>query len=115
MCDTATVDAQKLADMLARQEIRDVLARHARGTDRADGDLLRSCYHDDAIEEHGPNYHGPAGEYVTGAIERLKLMGDMAHYLCQTHIELDGDTAWVETYVLTFARFEAKGGQPGQG
>jgi ketosteroid isomerase-like protein len=97
--------------MLARQEIRDVLARYARGVDRADRAMLESCYHEDAVEEHGPNYSGSAMEYIAGAIERLRQMGDMAHYLCQSHIELDGATAWVETYVITFARFEGDDGK----
>lgn len=120
------VDLNKLQEFMARQEIHEVLARYARGVDRADGELLSSCYFDDAIEEHGTNYNGPALEYVRGAIERLKLMGPMAHYLCNTHIEFkktagEGDrgtatapplrTAWVETYVLTFARFPDADGE----
>lgn len=110
MSDSTPGNEQKLAAMLAKQEIHDVMARYARGVDRADGELLTSCYHEDAIEEHGPNYSGPAMDYIPGAIERLKLMGPMAHYLCQSHIELDGDTAWVETYVITFARFSGEDG-----
>lgn len=109
--DEHGIDAGKLADMLARQEIRDVLARYARGVDRADRAMLESCYHPDAIEEHGPNYSGPALDYIAGAIERLRAMGAMAHYLCQSHIDLDGDAARAETYVLTFARF---GGDDGE-
>jgi hypothetical protein len=35
----------RLERALATQEIRDVLARYARGVDRADGPLLKSCYH----------------------------------------------------------------------
>lgn len=105
MSDTVASDSHRIADMLSRQEIRDVLARYARGVDRADRALLESCYHEDAVEEHGPNYSGSAMEYIAGAIERLKQMDAMAHYLCQSHIELDGDTAWAETYVITFARF----------
>lgn len=115
---SASINEQKLAEMMAKHEIRDVLARYARGVDRADEAMLRSCYFEDSIEQHGPNYDGNAMEYITGAMERLKLMGDMAHYLCQSHIELDGDTARVETYVLTFARFdgndEVSGGVDGK-
>lgn len=105
--DISTIDASKLAEFMARQEILTVLSRYARGVDRADRALLESCYHADAIEEHGSTYSGPAMEYIAGAVERLKLMGPMAHYLCSTHIDFEGDTAWVETYVLTFARFAA--------
>jgi len=99
-------------DLLAKQDILDVLARYARGVDRADGDLLKSCYHSDAIEEHGSSYSGPAHAYVDGAMERMKaLKHPMAHYLCQSHVEREGDVAFVETYVITFARFE-KDGEP---
>ncbi|MFT4874591.1 nuclear transport factor 2 family protein [Congregibacter sp.] len=99
----------RMEAFLAREEIRDVLARQARGVDRADAELLKSCYYADAIEEHGPNYNGSAHAYVDGAVGRIREMGTMAHYLCNQHIELDGETAWVEAYVITFVRF-ARGG-----
>jgi ketosteroid isomerase-like protein len=99
----------RLDALLSREEIRNVLARQARGVDRADEALLKSCYHEDAIEEHGPNYSGPAHAYIEGAVQRIRQMGSMAHYLCNQHIELDGDTAWVEAYVITFARFQRDG------
>ena len=96
---------QRLERCLARDEIRDVLARYARGVDRADAELLKSCYHPDAIEEHGGNYTGNAFAYIDGAVPRIRTMGVMQHLLGTSHIELDGDTAWVETYIWTFARF----------
>ncbi len=99
----------RLEAFLSKQEIQEVLARQARGVDRADEALLKSCYHPDAIEEHGPNYNGPAHAYVEGAVGRIRQMGTMAHYLCNQHIELDGETAYVEAYVITFARFSRDG------
>lgn len=99
----------RLESFLSKHEISEVLARQARGVDRADAELLKSCYHEDAIEEHGPNYSGPAHAYIEGAVERIRQMGNMAHYLCNQHIELDGETAWVEAYVITFARFDRDG------
>lgn len=97
--------ANTLETLLAKQDIIDVQARYARGVDRADAALLHSCYFDDAIEEHGSAYTGPARAYVDGAIQRLGKSGVIAHYTCNMHIELDGDVAQVETYLLTFARF----------
>ena len=104
---TGAADAAqlRLERMLARDEIQEVLARYARGVDRADADLLKSCYHPDAIEEHGGNYSGNAFAYVDGAVPRIRLMGAMQHLLGTSHIEFDGDVAWVETYLWTFARF----------
>ncbi len=101
--------SDKLEQMLAREEIREVLARYARGTDRADGPLLKSCYHGDAIEEHGGNYTGNAFEYVEAAIPRIEKMGVMQHLLGTSYFEFDGDCAYVETYIWTFARFTVDG------
>lgn len=95
--------------LIAKDEIRDVLMRYARGVDRADGALLKSCYHLDAIEEHGSTYAGPAHAYVDGAIPRIRAMGPMAHYICNINISIEGAVAYVESYVLTFARITRGG------
>ena len=102
-------DTEKIARMLARDEIREVLARYARGVDRADEALLKSCYHEDAIEEHGGNYTGNAHTYVDGAVPRIQKMGAMQHLLGTSHIEFEGDVAHVETYVWTFYRASVDG------
>jgi hypothetical protein len=106
----ADTQASRIERMLARDEIHEVLARYARGVDRADGELLKSCYHADAIEEHGGNYTGNAFAYVDGAVPRIRLMGAMQHLLGTSHIEFDGDVAHVETYLWTFARFASEHG-----
>ncbi len=97
--------------MLARDEIREVLANYARGVDRGDGPLLKSCYHPDAIEEHGGNFTGNAFDYVEGAIPRIRQMGPMHHLLGSSHIDLQGDVAWVETYLLTMLRVRTPAGE----
>lgn len=102
-------DLKRIDRMLARDEIREVLAQYARGVDRADGPLLKACYHDDAIEEHGGNYTGNAHVYVDGAVPRIQRMGAMQHLLGASHIELEGDTAYVETYIWTFLRLTVDG------
>jgi ketosteroid isomerase-like protein len=106
---TEETRAAALERMLARDAIRDVLARYARGIDRADGTLLKSCYFDDAIEEHGSSFSGPAHDYVDAAIPKVRSMGVMQHLLGNSYIELDGDVAYVETYVWTFLRVERDG------
>ncbi|HXW08993.1 MAG TPA: nuclear transport factor 2 family protein, partial [Steroidobacteraceae bacterium] len=67
--------AAPLERLLARDGIHEVLARYARGVDRADAELLKSCYHADAIEEHGGTYTGNAHEYVVGAVVRIRRRG----------------------------------------
>ena len=103
-------DRGRLEKVLGHAEIRDVLARYVRGIDRADGELLKRCYHPDAIEEHAGNYTGNAHAYVEEAMLRVRAMGPMQHLLGSSHIEQDGDTAWVETNLWTFARFKDSSG-----
>jgi ketosteroid isomerase-like protein len=99
----------RLEQLLSKEEIREVLMRYGRGVDRGDEALLKSCYHDDAIEEHGSTYAGPAHPYIEGAVQRIRKMGAMAHYICNISISLEGERAYVESYVLTFARIEKDG------
>jgi len=99
----------RLDALLDRQSIHEVLMRNARGADRADAELLASCYHEDAIEEHGNLFKGNAHEYIIGAMARAADMPTIAHYLCNISIELLVDIAHVETYVLTFARLSGMG------
>lgn len=98
--------------MLARQDINDCIMRYARGIDRGDVDLLLSCYWDDAHEIHGPAYNGPAVPYLREAAKRMKVNKPvMQHFIGNVHIDLDADpdVAWVESYILTFARFAKDG------
>jgi hypothetical protein len=100
----------KIERMLARDEIHEVLANYARGVDRGDGPLLKSCYHPDAIEEHGGAYAGNAFDYVDGAVPRIQRLGPMQHLLGSTHIDFQGDIAYAETYVWTMLRVSSSAG-----
>ncbi|GAA5149658.1 hypothetical protein GCM10023321_13870 [Pseudonocardia eucalypti] len=96
------MDTSEIVEELwAREQIRDCLYRYCRGIDRYDVDLVRGCYHEDAIDEHGVfngglegfielvhQFRGPASEY-----------GIMQHVVTNTLIERDGDSAHVESYL----------------
>ncbi len=107
---TGERDSVALEGVIARDAIREVLSAYARGIDRADAAVLKSCYHPDAIEEHGGNFHGNAFEYVDQAMPKVRGMGVMQHLLGTSYIELERETAYVETYIWTFARFKKDGG-----
>jgi ketosteroid isomerase-like protein len=106
MTQTTEVALERL---LARDAIHEVLAAYARGIDRTDAALLTSCYFEDAIEEHGSTFTGNAHEYVQAAMPRVRKMGVMQHFLGTSYIDLQGDLAYVETYIWTFARFTKEG------
>ena len=85
--------------------------RYARGIDRGDVDLLLSCYWDDAHEIHGPAYNGPAVPYLKSAAERMQTgqAGDAAFHRQRAYRARRARPAWVESYILTFARFAKDG------
>lgn len=88
----------KLAILVAKDEIRDVLMRYCRGIDRCDVDLVRACYHPGAIDNHG-SYQGPAEIFAEKAIEGARMLCDTTYFcLANSFIEVDGDTARCESY-----------------
>jgi hypothetical protein len=92
-----------LDDLIAKQEIREVLMRFCRGVDRGDIDLVRSCYHPDAEDDHGA-YRGG----IDGLCEAVQQMVDRTsvthHVLGQALIEVDGQEARSECYVIAYHR-----------
>ena len=89
----------ELDEIVDRMSIIDVITRYARSVDRQDFELARSCYHADAFDDHG-RYKGD----VDGLIDFFRVLGATlritTHQMGTPHIELVGDTAWVETYCL---------------
>ena len=87
--------------LLDKLEIYEVLARYARGIDRRDWALVRSCYHEDAIDDHGA-FRGDVDGFIDWVSERHAGIEQSMHLLGNTLIELDGDVAFCETYLTTF-------------
>jgi hypothetical protein len=103
-----TVSEAELRALLDKQAIQETLARYVRAIDRRDEQLLRSVFHDDAIDHHVGHRH-TASEFCAWAIELLGEMGPVAHYLSPALIELDGDLAYSECYALAFHRLTRDG------
>ena len=95
--------------LLDRQAIQDVLTRYRRGADRADVALIADAYHPDATEDHGGTFSGAASAYVEQLAAILPHAGLMSHLTTNVTIELEGDAAHVESYILTFARLKKAG------
>jgi hypothetical protein len=94
-------ELQRLVDESA---IRRLLSRYVRAIDRRDFDLLRSCYHDDAVDEHG-HYDGD----IDGFVDFLRSVPTSkfeSHFLGNPHIEVEGDVARAETYCLALRRVD---------
>ena len=103
-----------LGDLLDRAAIREVLVRYCRAADRCDEELLRSCYHQDALDRHG-RFCGPAGDFASWVIEVQRTSSvTTQHAVSNVVIELDGPVAWVESaFTATHVRPPGDGfGEP---
>ena len=83
-----------------RQDILDVIVRESRGRDRHDEDMIASCYWPEGADEHGP-VPFPASEYPSIANQgHVGAFSMNQHNLANHSCEIDGDTAYCETYVV---------------
>lgn len=89
----------KLREIIDRDEIWRVLQRYARGLDRMDVDLVRSCYFDDCTEDHG-HYIGDPDGFIQWANETAACFKWTHHSITTHYCELDGDDAHAETYFI---------------
>ncbi|MET0240768.1 MAG: nuclear transport factor 2 family protein [Sphingobium sp.] len=94
----ATMEA-RLQEMIDREDIRQVMLRYARGLDRMDAQLARSCYFDDAIEDHG-RFVGFPDDFIAYAANVSRLYLSTQHSITNHWCDLDGDDAWCETYYI---------------
>jgi len=88
--------------LTAELEIRRVLARYCRAVDRGDVELLKSVYHPDATDDHG-TFQGSGFAFAEALVPAMDGSSiPSQHHVTNVLIELDGDRAAVESYVLAF-------------
>jgi len=91
---------REVAYLKDRAAILDCIARHARGCDRHDSDLITAAYHEDGVDEHGfavnpgPNYASWANAAHAGTSRTH------THNVTTHTCEIDGDVAHAESYVI---------------
>jgi predicted nuclease of predicted toxin-antitoxin system len=94
-----------LDDLLAEAEIKDVHLRYCRANDRRDEELMRSCFHADAVIELHKELD----------VEEFLALGRhiLAQYTVTWHntgnqlVEVKGDAAWAEHYTISSHRIAA--------
>jgi hypothetical protein len=74
--------------LLAERAIHRVILRYCRGVDRMDRDLVRSCYHADAIDSHG-SWSGTVDEFLVWVWRVLGRYTMTMHFLGNVLIEVD--------------------------
>lgn len=103
-------DLQELADRIAeleaqlaylndRRQISDLYQRYMRGFDRNDVELLRSAFWPDVQINYGEQVN-TFDEFVERHLDRhVSGLAAWGHLLTNETVDIDGDTAHVETYV----------------
>jgi len=105
-------DPALLREATDRMQIEKMLYRYARAIDRVDAELLKTVFWPDAVYDGGPY----DGTFVTGLDEWLShglrnACAATQHYMINMNIDIEGDRAWSETYLLAYHRtYEGKDG-----
>jgi hypothetical protein len=97
--DAMATTASKLLELCNdRQEIQNLLGLYCRAIDRLDVELLKSLYHPDGTDHHGP-YAASAHEFADIIMARLREIVTYGfHTVTHSVIEVHGRFAEAESY-----------------
>jgi hypothetical protein len=83
-----------------RQDILDCIVRESRARDRQDSGQIASCWWPEGVDEHGAYIHRMP-DYPERANAGHRTQFHMTSHNITNHLcEIDGDTAYCETYVI---------------
>lgn len=102
--------ALELTDLLDQQALRQLAHAYCHAVDRGDLALLRSLYHDDAIDDHGAMFCGTPDEYVAWLPRMLAGLAATRHEITGMLFLVDGDRAQGE--LVNTAYHRTKGDAP---
>jgi SnoaL-like domain len=84
-------------ELLAREEITDVIKRLARGTDRLDQAAMASCYHPDGFDDHN-SFRGSGDEFAAWVCQVLPHFEATMHFIGPPLVRIEGEIAHCDTY-----------------
>lgn len=96
--------AEIIADLAARRDITAVLTRYCIALDRADEAMMTRVYWPDGGDRHGV-YAGDAAAFIPFIIDGITRWFEVAtHAISNIAIEVDGDRAASEAYLISVCR-----------
>ena len=101
---TSTHPDETLRMLTDKQALGELVAAYSRAIDRRDFALLRSLYHDDAIDDHGSMFSGGPDAYVAwlpGVLAGFELT---VHSIANALFVVDGDEAEGEIQAVAYHR-----------
>ncbi len=92
---------EKVRILWEERAITDVMHRYSRGFDRGDVEMVKSAYWPDALEDHHTfcGLSGPMCDVFDAMC--MEEFASTQHHITNTRIDLDGDTAHVESYCFS--------------
>jgi hypothetical protein len=96
-----------LQTLIDKQALADLVHTYCRACDRRDFVLLRTLYHDDAIDDHGSMFRGSADEYVAWLPGVMANFEATVHSITNTLFIVRGDEAQGELYTHAYHRTPA--------
>ena len=98
-----------LQELVDKAAIRDLMARYARGVDGRDPELIASTLTSDAYANYG-EWDGKGRDNIVNWIMRPSDSHFRStHFMGDQVVQLDGDSAEVETYAVAFGVHDVEG------
>lgn len=100
------IDENRLQRLLDKDDLHDLMYRYARGVDRFDKELVRTCFWPDATAvfplSRDAVFRGTYNDYLEIDAASWEPYTAQQHYLCNQLCEIDGNQARAETYQFSF-------------
>jgi 3-phenylpropionate/cinnamic acid dioxygenase small subunit len=100
---------QMVQELWDRDRIKALPVTYARGVDRRDWDLVRSCFTDDCFVE-GSRAAAPIEEYLADLRPGVEHFPTTMHFVGNQLVDVAGDEGQVETYAVAFHWAAARAG-----
>ena len=97
-----------VAELSDREEIRQVMYKFFRATDRRDQKLARSVFFEDGYCESGDSRWMPSNLSDEFGARFERDFESTIHYMVNMIFEMEGDVAFVETYAIAYHLLSAR-------
>src|ERR1700678_2230537 len=83
---------EKIQLLMDERDIRNVIDRLSRAASRADLELYKTCFHDDAVIRNGPTFDGKVSDFFEKFADTDPKVGEAPPpYMTNTSIDFDGN------------------------